>query len=47
MDLLAFVKSLKAILTECFVLIKQNWNFKRKYDDKQIKYKIISSLDCC
>ena len=34
------------ILTEPFVLIKQNWNFKRKYDYKQFKYKIISNLDC-
>ena len=45
MDYLAFVKPLKVILMERFVLIKQNWNFKRKNDDKQLKYKIISSLD--
>ena len=47
MDLLAFVKPLRVILNESFVLIKQNWNFERKYNDKQFKYKIISSLDCC
>ena len=45
MDLL-FIKSLKVILTKRFVLIKLNQNFKRKYDDKQFKYKIISSLGC-
>ena len=39
-----FVKPLKVILTKRFVLIKQNRNFKRKYDDEQFKYKIISSL---
>ena len=47
MDILPFVKPLNVILTELFVLIKHNWNFKRKYDCKQFKYKIISSLDCC
>ena len=47
MDVLPFVKLLNVILTELFVLIKQNLNFKRKYDYKQFKYKIISSLDCC
>ena len=47
MDLLSFIKLLKVILTECFVLTKQNWNFKRKCDDEQFKYKIISNLDCC
>ena len=47
MDPLAFDKSLKIILTERFVLIKKHWNFKRKYDDKQFKYKTISSLVCC
>ena len=47
MDLLAFVQPLKVILTERFVLIKQNWNFEHRYDNKQFKYKIISSLDCC
>ena len=47
MDILPFVKPLNVILTELFVLIKQNWNFERKYDYKQFKYKIISSLDCC
>ena len=47
MDILPFVKPLNVILTELFVLIKQIWNFKRKYDNKQFKYKIISSLDCC
>ena len=41
MDFLSFIKPLKFILTERFVLIKQNQNFKRKYDDKQFKYKII------
>ena len=46
MDILPFVKPLNVILTEPFVLIKQNWNFKRKYDYKQFKYKIISNLDC-
>ena len=46
MDILPFVKPLNVIITELFVLIKQNWNFKRKYDYKQFKYKIISSLDC-
>ena len=46
MDFLAFVKLLKVILTNRFVLIKQNWNLKRKYDDKQFKYTIISNLDC-
>ena len=47
MDVLPFVKPLNVILTERFVLLKQNWNFKRKYDYKQFKSKIISSLDCC
>ena len=28
MDLLSFIKPLKVILTKCFVLIKQNQNFK-------------------
>ena len=37
MYILAFVKPLKVILTESLVLKKQNWNFKRKYDDKQFK----------
>ena len=46
MDLLSFIKPLKVMLTKHFVLIKQNRNFKRKYDDKQFKYKIISILDC-
>ena len=45
MDLLAFVKPLKIILTERFVLIKQSSNSKRKYHDKKFKYKIISILD--
>ena len=35
-------KPLKVILTKRFVLIKQNRNFKRKNEDKQFKYKIIS-----
>ena len=35
MKILPFVKPLNAILTELFVLIKQDWNFKRKYDYKQ------------
>ena len=47
MDISPVVKLLNVIQTELFVLIKQNWNFKRKYDYKQSKYKIISSLDCC
>ena len=47
MDILPFVKPLKVILTELFVLIQQNWNFKRKCNYKQSKYKIIHSLDCC
>ena len=42
----SFVKPLKVILTKRFVLIKQDRNFKRKYDDEQYKYKIISSLGC-
>ena len=46
MDLLSFIKPLKVILTKRFVLIKQNRNFKRKYDDEQFKYKTISSLGC-
>ena len=46
MDLISFIKPLKIILTKRFVLIKQNRNFKREYDDKQIKYKILSSLGC-
>ena len=41
MDLSSFIKPLKVILTKRFVLIKQNRNFKRNYDDKQFKYKII------
>ena len=45
MDLLSFIKPLKVILTKRFVLIKQNRNFKRKYD-KQFKCKIISRLGC-
>ena len=45
MDLL-FIKPLKVILTKPFVLIKQNRNFKCKYDNKQFKRKIISSLGC-
>ena len=44
MDLLSFVKPSKVILTNRFVLIKQNRNFKGKYDDKQLKYNIMSSL---
>ena len=47
MDLLAFVKALKIILTECFVLIKQSWNFNPKHGEKLFKYKIISNLGCC
>ena len=39
MDILPFVKPLNVVLTERFVLIEQNWNFKRKYDYKQFKYK--------
>ena len=39
MELLAFVKAIKIILTERFVLLKQNWNFKRKIDDKQLNKK--------
>ena len=46
MDLISFIKLLKVILTERFVLIKQNRNFKRKYNDKQFKCKIISRLGC-
>ena len=46
MDLLSFIKPLEAILSKSFVLIKKNRNFKRKYDDKQFKYKIISSFGC-
>ena len=38
----SFVEQLKVILTERFLLIKQNRNFKRKYDHEQFKYKIIS-----
>ena len=44
MDLLSFIKPLKVIYTKRFVLIKQNRNFKLKYDDKQFKCKIISRL---
>ena len=40
----SFAKPLKVILTEHFLLIKENWNFKRKYDHEQFKYKIISRL---
>ena len=40
----SFVKPLKVILTKHFVLIKQNRNFKCKYDDERFKRKIISSL---
>ena len=47
MDLLAFVKVLKVILTERFVLMRHNWNFKRKYHDEKFKYKITFSLGCC
>ena len=43
-DLLSFIKPLKVILTKSFVLIKHNRNYKRKYHDKQLKCKIISSL---
>ena len=39
----SFVKPLKVILTKRFV--KQNLNFKRKYEDEQFKYKIIFA-DC-
>ena len=39
----SFIKPLKVILTKRFPLIKQNRNFKRKYDDNQFEYKIISS----
>ena len=46
MDPLSFIKSLEVIFTHRFVLVKQNRNFKRKYDNKQFKYKIISSLGC-
>ena len=46
MDLLSFIKQLKVILTKRFVLIKQNRNFKLKYDYKQFKSEIISSLGC-
>ena len=46
MDLLAFLKPLKVILTERSVLIKQNWNFNRKRDEKLFKYKIISNIGC-
>ena len=38
MDLLVFVQLLKVFLSERFVLIKQNSNFKRKREDKQFKY---------
>ena len=41
-----FVKPLKVILSKRFVTIKQSQTFKRKYDDKQFKYKTISSLGC-
>ena len=41
----SFVKPSKVILTKRFVLIKQNRNFKRKYDDEQFKFKTIFA-DC-
>ena len=44
MNPLSFIKSLKDIFTKRFILIKQNLNFKREYNDKEFKYKIISSL---
>ena len=44
MDLLSSVKPFQVILTKRFVLMKQNRNFKRKYDDKQFNYKQMSSL---
>ena len=54
MDLLSFIKPLKIIITKRFVLIKKNRNFKRKYDDKQFKYKnnfqfglLIFVAKCC
>ena len=40
MDLLAVVKLLKVILTERFVLIKQNRNFNRKHDEKLFEYNL-------
>ena len=46
MDFLLFIKPLKVIITKRFVLIKQNRNFKLKYDDKQFKYKITPSFGC-
>ena len=36
---LSFINTLKIILTKRFVLIKQNRNFKPRYDDKQFKCK--------
>ena len=39
MDILPVLKPLNVILTELFVLIKQNWNFKWKYDYKQFNLK--------
>ena len=44
MGLLPFIKLLKVSPTQRFVLIKENLNFKHKYDDKQFKCKIIFSL---
>ena len=41
-----FTKLLKVILSKRLVIIKQNQTFKCKYDDKQFKYKTISSLGC-
>ena len=41
-----FVKPLKVILSKHFVTIKQSQTFKRQYDDKQFKYKTISSMGC-
>ena len=40
MDLLTFVKLLKVILTERSVLMKQNWNFNSKHDEKLFKYNL-------
>ena len=49
MDLLSFIKPLKVILIKRFVLIKQNPNFKRKYDDcsLNIKYFPIWVVNMC
>ena len=43
MDLLTFDTPLKVILTQCFVLTKQNWNFNRKHNEKLFRY----NLGCC